>query len=122
MATATMQKEPQDGNDNRRKNVFNMMSDIARTELHACENVTMGAMSILSLQADETEAQLQNKNLSDNDRSKFFEERAAIRHDAIHLADVFNAKSVLKVLGTASIFAACFGVGYGAGRYVLRIV
>lgn len=122
MATAAMQKESQDSNDNRRKNIFDMMGDVAGTELHACENVTIEAMRILGLQADETEAQLQNKDLSDNDRSKFFEERTAIRHDAIHLVDVFHDNSVFKVLGTASIFATCFGLGYGAGRYMLRIV
>ena len=77
-------------------------------------------MRIVSLQADETEAQLQNKDLSDGDRSKLFEERAAIRRDAIYLANSFNANSVLKVLGIASIFAGCFGVGYGVGRYMLR--
>lgn len=120
MVTTAMQKEPQDDNDDQRKNIFDMMSDAAKAESHACENVTKEAMRIVSLQADETEAQLQDKDLSDNDRSKLFEERAAIRRDAIYLANSFNANSVLKVLGIASIFAGCFGVGYGVGRYVLR--
>lgn len=120
MVTTAMQKEPQDDNDDQRKNIFDMMSDAAKAESHACENVTKEAMRIVSLQADETEAQLQDKDLSDNDRSKLFEERAAIRRDAICLANSFNANSVLKVLGIASIFAGCFGVGYGVGRYVLR--
>lgn len=120
MVTTAMQKEPQDDNDDQRKNIFDMMSDAAKAESHACENVTKEAMRIVSLQADETEAQLQDKDLSDNGRSKLFEERAAIRRDAIYLANSFNANSVLKVLGIASIFAGCFGVGYGVGRYVLR--
>ena len=120
MVTTAMQKEPQDDNDDQRKNIFDMMSDAAKAESHACENVTKEAMRIVSLQADETEAQLQDKDLSDNDRSKLFEERAAIRRDAIYLANSFNANSVLKVLGIASIFAGCFGVGYGVGRYMLR--
>lgn len=120
MVTTAIQKEPQDDNDDQRKNIFDMMSDAAKAESHACENVTKEAMRIVSLQADETEAQLQDKDLSDNGRSKLFEERAAIRRDAIYLANSFNANSVLKVLGIASIFAGCFGVGYGVGRYVLR--
>lgn len=120
MVATAMQKEPQDENDDQRKNIFDMMSDAAKAESHACENVTKEAMRIVSLQADETEAQLQNKDLSDGDRSKLFEERAAIRRDAIYLANSFNANSVLKVLGIASIFAGCFGVGYGVGRYMLR--
>lgn len=120
MVTTIMQEEPHNDDDDQCKNIFDMMSDTATTESHACENVTLGAIRILSLQADETEAQLQNENLSENDRNRFLEERAAIRHDAIHLADVFNVYSVLKVLGTASIFAAGAGVGYGAGRYMLR--
>ena len=120
MITTAMQKEPQDDNDDQRKNIFDMMSDAAKAESHACENVTKEAMRIVSLQADETEAQLQDKDLSDNGRSKLFEERAAIRRDAIYLANSFNANSVLKVLGIASIFSGCFGVGYGVGRYVLR--
>lgn len=120
MVTTAMQKEPQDDNDDQRKNIFDMMSDAAKAESHACENVTKEAMRIVSLQADETEAQLQDKDLSDNDRSKLFEERAAIRRDAIYLANSFNANSVPKVLGIAFIFAGCFGVGYGVGRYVLR--
>lgn len=120
MVATAMQKEPQDDNDDQRKNIFDMMSDAAKAESHACENVTKEAMRIVSLQADETEAQLQNKDLSDGDRSKLFEERAAIRRDAIYLANSFNANSVLKVLGIASIFAGCFGVGYGVGRYMLR--
>lgn len=120
MVATAMQKEPQDDNEDQRKNIFDMMSDAAKAESHACENVTKEAMRIVSLQADETEAQLQNKDLSDDDRSKLFEERAAIRRDAIYLANSFNANSVLKVLGIASIFAGCFGVGYGVGRYMLR--
>lgn len=120
MVATAMQKEPQDDNEDQRKNIFDMMSDAAKAESHACENVTKEAMRIVSLQADETEAQLQNKDLSDGDRSKLFEERAAIRRDAIYLANSFNANSVLKVLGIASIFAGCFGVGYGVGRYMLR--
>lgn len=120
MVATAMQKEPQDENDDQRKNIFDMMSDAAKAESHACENVTKEAMRIVSLQADETEAQLQDKDLSDSDRGKLFEERAAIRRDAIYLANSFNANSVLKVLGIASIFAGCFGVGYGVGRYVLR--
>ena len=121
MATTTMQKEPKDNNnDDQHKNVFDMMSDAAKAESQACESVTMEAMRIVSLQADETEAQLQNKDLSDSDRSKLFEERAAIRRDAINLADSFNANSVIKVLGLASIFAGIFGIGYGFGRYMLR--
>lgn len=120
MVTTTMQEEPLDNNDDQRKNIFDMMSDAAIAESHACENVTMEAMRILSLQADETEAQLQNEDLSENDRNRFFQERAAIRHDAMHLAEVFNANSVLKVLGIASIFAAGFGIGLGTGRYMLR--
>ena len=120
MVATAMQKEPQDENDDQRKNIFDMMSDAAKAESHACENVTKEAMRIVSLQADETEAQLQDKDLSDSDRSRLFEERAAIRRDAIYLANSFNANSVLKVLGIASIFAGCFGVGYGVGRYVLR--
>lgn len=120
MATTAMQEAPQNGNDDQRKNIFDMMSDAAMAETHACENVTKEAMRIVSLQADETEAQLQAKGLSDKDRSKLFEGRAAIRHDAIYLANSFNANSVLKVLGIASIFAGCFGVGYGVGRYMLR--
>lgn len=120
MVTTAMQKEPQDDNDDQRKNIFDMMSDAVKAESHACENVTKEAMRIVSLQADETEAQLQDKDLSDNGRSKLFEERAAIRRDAIYLANSFNANSVLKVLGIASIFAGCFGVSYGVGRYVLR--
>lgn len=120
MVATAMQKEPQDDNDDQRKNIFDMMSDAAKAESHACENVTKEAMRIVSLQADETEAQLQNKDLSDGDRSKLFDERAAIRRDAIYLANSFNANSVLKVLGIASIFAGCFGVGYGVGRYMLR--
>lgn len=120
MVATAMQKEPQGDNEDQRKNIFDMMSDAAKAESHACENVTKEAMRIVSLQADETEAQLQDKDLSDNDRSKLFEERAAIRRDAIYLANSFNANSVLKVLGIASIFAGCFGVGYGVGRYMLR--
>lgn len=120
MATTTVQKQPQDDNDDQSKNVFDMMSDTAKVESQACENVALGAMRIVSLQADETEAQLQNKDLSDSDRSKFFEERAAIRHDAIHLAESFHVNSVIKVLGIASIFAGGFGLGYGVGRYMLR--
>lgn len=120
MITTAMQKEPQDDNDDQHKNIFDMMSDAAKTESHTCENVTKEAMRIVSLQADETEAQLQDKDLSEKDRFKLFEERAAIRRDAIHLADTFNTNSVLKVLGIASIFAGCFGVSYGVGRYVLR--
>lgn len=120
MVATAMQKESQDDNDDQRKNIFDMMSDAAKAESHACENVTKEAMRIVSLQADETEAQLQNKDLSDGDRSKLFEERAAIRRDAIYLANSFNANSALKVLGIASIFAGCFGVGYGVGRYMLR--
>lgn len=120
MVATAMKKEPQGDNEDQRKNIFDMMSDAAKAESHACENVTKEAMRIVSLQADETEAQLQDKDLSDNDRSKLFEERAAIRRDAIYLANSFNANSVLKVLGIASIFAGCFGVGYGVGRYMLR--
>lgn len=120
MVTTTMQEEPQGDNDDQRKNIFDMMSDTAKAESHACEDVTKEAMRIVSLQADETEAQLQNRELSDKDRLKLFEERAAIRRDAIHLTDSFNAYSVLKVLGIASIFAGRLGVGYGFGRYMLR--
>lgn len=121
MATTTMQKEPKDNNnDDQHKNVFDMMSDAAKAESQACESVTKEAMRIVSLQADETEAQLQNKDLSDSGRSKLFEERAAIRRDAIDLAQSFNANSVIKVLGLASIFAGIFGIGYGFRRYMLR--
>lgn len=116
-----MQKEPKDNNnDDQHKNVFDMMSDAAKAESQACESVTKEAMRIVSLQADETEAQLQNKDLSDSGRSKLFEERAAIRRDAIDLAQSFNANSVIKVLGLASIFAGIFGIGYGFRRYMLR--
>ena len=120
MAITAIQKEPQEGNDNQNKNIFDMMSDAAKGESHACENVTKEALRIVSLQADETEAQLQNEDLSDSDRSKLFEERATIRRDAIRLAESFNTNSVLKVLGMASIFASFFGAGYGVGRYMLR--
>lgn len=122
MVTDAMQYEPQGEKGDQRMNIYGMMSDAAKVESNACKNVAMGAMRILSLQADETEAQLQNKDLSDSDRSKFFDERAAIRHDAIQLTNTYHDNSVLEVLGIASIFAMFLGVGYGAGRYMLRTV
>lgn len=120
MANAAMQEKTERDNADQHKNIYDMMSDVAKAESQASENVAMGAMRIISLQADETEAQLQNKELSDADRNKFFEERASIRRDAVHLADEFHANSVFKALGIAFILTVCFGAGYGVRRYMLR--
>lgn len=116
MATTALRNEMQEEKDNRNRNAFDMMGDCVKAESQACESVAKDALRIFSLQADETEAQLQSKDLGENDRNRLFEERASIRRDVLHVTDSFTLHSYLKLCVIASVFAA----GIGATRYALR--